>query len=119
MGFEFVKLLDEFFDDKVVDLGLVKEGWNDKGLGSEYVFELRKLFEWVRRVREWFRDLGRDYVGEGEVNIVVVMYGGFLYFLIEDFEGVDYGWGMGWGNIEWRSYEVVEENGEVRLREMG
>ncbi|CAP66850.1 uncharacterized protein PODANS_4_6570 [Podospora anserina S mat+] len=118
-GSEPAKLLDEFPDDKVVDLGLVKEGWNDKGPGSEYAPEPRKLFERARRAREWFRDLGRDHAGEGEVNIVAVTHGGFLHFLTEDFEGVDYGRGTGWGNTEWRSYEVVEENGEVRLRETG
>ncbi|KAK0667529.1 histidine phosphatase superfamily [Cercophora samala] len=120
-GSEPSKLLSEFSDDKVVDLRLVEEGWNDKGPGSEYAPEPRKLHERARRAREWFRYLGRGYEGgEGEVNIVAVTHGGFLHFLTEDFEGVDYGRGTGWGNTEWRTYEVTEEgDGGVRLRETG
>ncbi|KAK4201124.1 histidine phosphatase superfamily [Triangularia verruculosa] len=121
VGTEPEKLLSEFSDEKVVDLGLVKEGWNDKGPGSEYAPEPMKLHERARRAREWFRDLGRGYKGgEEEVNIVAVTHGGFLHFLTEDFEGVDYGRGTGWANTEWRTYEVVEEEGKgVVLKETG
>ncbi|KAK4175288.1 histidine phosphatase superfamily [Triangularia setosa] len=114
------KLSSEFSDPKIVDLGLVKEGWNDKGPGSEYAPEPRKLHERARRAREWFAQLGKHYEGEKEVNIVAVTHGGFLHFLTEDFEGVDYGRGTGWANTEWRTYEVEKkDDGEVRLRETG
>ncbi|KAK4232599.1 histidine phosphatase superfamily [Podospora fimiseda] len=115
------EVLEKEFDEKV-DLGLVNEGWNDKGIGSEYAPEMRKLEVRARRAREWFRDLGKGNEGEErEVNVVAVTHGGFLHFLTEDWDGMDLNKGTGWGNCEWRSYEVVVEEGEgggARLKEI-
>ncbi|KAK3998313.1 histidine phosphatase superfamily [Cladorrhinum sp. PSN332] len=122
-GSEPEDLLKEFGGgaEGKVDLGLVKEGWNDKGIGSEYAPEMRKLEVRAKRAREWFRDLGKDAEeNDKEVNIVAVTHGGFLHFLTEDWDGMDLNKGTGWSNCEWRSYEVVEEEGtgEVRLKEV-
>ncbi|KAK4160054.1 histidine phosphatase superfamily [Cladorrhinum sp. PSN259] len=120
-GSEPEDLQKEFGADGKVVLDLVKEGWNDKGIGSEYAPEMRKLEIRARRAREWFRDLGKKGAAEAEneeVNIVAVTHGGFLHFLTEDWDGMDLNKGTGWSNCEWRSYELVEEGAEVKLKEV-
>ncbi|KAK4461585.1 histidine phosphatase superfamily [Cladorrhinum samala] len=137
VGSDPEKLQREFGDAGQVDLGLVREGWNDKGIGSEYAPEMRKLEVRAARARKFFRDLAkkgdRNRNGNGSTNhhdndggeeeatnVVAVTHGGFLHFLTEDWDGLELGKGTGWHNCEWRTYEVLEEGdrGEVRLKEV-
>lgn len=127
-GSEVEDLLREFKNGEV-DFGRVQEGWNDKGPGSEYAPEMRKLEARARRARRFFWELGQEYFleqlqeqgktngddrdGKEEANIVAVTHGGFLHFLTQDWDGLDVGKGTGWDNTEYRSYEVIlEETGE-------
>ncbi|KAK4190983.1 histidine phosphatase superfamily [Podospora australis] len=112
-GSEVEDLVKEFGEK--VDFGRVQEGWNDKGPGSEFAPEMRKLEARAARARRWFWELGqkeKGEEGEEEVNIVAVTHGGFLHFLTEDWDGMDVGRGTGWDNTECRTYEVVAPESE-------
>ncbi|KAL2260206.1 hypothetical protein VTK26DRAFT_5868 [Humicola hyalothermophila] len=109
-----------------VDLGLVREGWNDKvSADSPYEPEMHKLEARARRARRWLRELGRQWQrenpGRGDAHVVAVTHGGFLHFLTQDWDGMNPEAGTGWRNTEWRTYEFVDEeegdDGDARLRE--
>ncbi len=76
-----------------VDLGLVADGWNNKGKGSPFEPEVAKLDARARAARRWLRDLAAKDGGE-DLHIVVVTHGGFLHFLNEDWDGINLG--RGW-----------------------
>ncbi|PQE17712.1 Histidine phosphatase superfamily clade-1 protein [Rutstroemia sp. NJR-2017a BVV2] len=82
-----VGVLREEFDagefKGMVDLGLVKEGWNDK-TGGRFEPSSGAIQARAREARVWLRGLGKDYEGEGDVNVVVVTHGGFLHYFTED-----------------------------------
>ncbi|KAK1832462.1 histidine phosphatase superfamily [Podospora conica] len=101
-----------------VDFSLCAEDWMDKAPAGPNAPEYAALERRARSAREFIRDLGRGYEGEGEAEIVVVTHGGFAHFLTGDFEGSGDGGGTGWGNAEGRTF-VFEEGGEdgARLRE--
>ncbi|KAK3956798.1 histidine phosphatase superfamily [Pseudoneurospora amorphoporcata] len=124
--------LHEEFDAQggLVDLELVKEGWQDKeSPESPWRPDMEKLKARAEKARRWLFELARqgspssarsqaDGVGEEkEQHIVVVTHGGFLHFLTQDFDGMDLNKGTGWENTEWRSYELVAEAEGVRLKE--
>lgn len=108
----------------VVDLQLVKEGWNDKSSGSKWAPEGDKIDARAREARVWVRDLAaqraKELVAQGaakteeeaEPHVVIVTHGGFLHYLTEDWEGHDGGLGTGWKNTEFRSYTFADANGE-------
>lgn len=135
------KLHEEFDEGGLVDLGLVKEGWQDKASpDSPWKPEMEKLKRRAEKARRWLFELASQGQGSGspsksaksqadcgeeepeepeeEKHIVVVTHGGLLHFLTQDFDGMDLNKGTGWGNTEWRSYEfVVTEAENVRLKE--
>ncbi|ROW03028.1 hypothetical protein VMCG_05811 [Cytospora schulzeri] len=97
------------------DFGLVHKGWNDKtSPGSKWKPDVRALEERAREARVWLRELGRKGIAEGadHADIVVTTHGGFLHFLTQDWDGMDFSRGTGWANTECRSYEFVEPEGD-------
>ncbi|KAK3402010.1 histidine phosphatase superfamily [Sordaria brevicollis] len=133
------KLHEEFDPEGLVDLGLVKSGWEDKeSEESPWRPDMEKLKKRAEKARRWLFELAQQDCGvEGgsgvvagagkesqadadatvkggkeedeEKHIVVVTHGGFLHFLTQDFDGMDLNKGTGWENTEWRSYELVTE----------
>lgn len=84
IGSEPSKLEKEFAG--LVDLHLVKEGWNDKSIDSKYYPSPAKLEERSRAVRLWLRELASK-AGD-DAQIVLVTHGGILHFLTQDWDGV-------------------------------
>ncbi|KAH8816068.1 phosphoglycerate mutase family protein-like protein [Xylogone sp. PMI_703] len=110
--------------DGKVELGLVKEGWNDKTASSKWAPVATKIDARAREARVFLRELGRkrakELVRQGvvadekdaEPHIVVVTHGGFLHYFTEDWEGHDGFLGTGWQNTEFRSYNFVVQDGD-------
>jgi broad specificity phosphatase PhoE len=76
------------------DFGLVEKGWNDKtSPGSRWAPAVEALEERARAARVWLRELGRKGVAEGvadHADVVVTTHGGFLHFLTQDWDGMDF-----------------------------
>ncbi|EAA28395.3 hypothetical protein GE21DRAFT_9230 [Neurospora crassa] len=133
------KLHQEFDEAGLVDLFLVKEGWQDKhSPDSPWKPEMEKVKRRAEKARKWLYELaqqqqqdstsssaamagagaGAESQADGgeqqqqqqqEKHIVVVTHGGFLHFLTQDFDGMDLNRGTGWDNTEWRTYEFVTD----------
>ncbi|KAI1768581.1 phosphoglycerate mutase-like protein [Hypoxylon sp. FL1150] len=108
IGSDPSKLEKEF--DGLVDLHLVKEGWNDKSIESKYYPTPVKLAERSRAVRVWLRDLVSK-AGD-DAQVVLVTHGGILHFLTQDWDGVKLERGTGWDNTELRSYVFEDPTGQ-------
>ncbi|KAI6088683.1 phosphoglycerate mutase-like protein [Hypoxylon rubiginosum] len=108
IGSEPSKLEKEFAG--LVDLHLVKEGWNDKSIDSKYYPSPAKLEERSRAVRLWLRELASK-AGD-DAQIVLVTHGGILHFLTQDWDGVKLERGTGWDNTELRSYVFEDPTGQ-------
>lgn len=111
-GSEPAILAEEFGGGKfagTVDLGLVKEGWNNKqGRWSPAASAIEAR---ARDGRIWLRNLARSaQIESGDVDIVVVTHGGYLHYFTEDWEGNEKFTGTGWANTEYRAYEFVDES---------
>lgn len=102
------------FADGVVDLSLVREGWNSKQGrwgSSSAAIEAR-----ARDARVFLRGLAlqaraqaqAEGSQERDVEIVVVTHGGLLHYFTEDWEGTALYTGTGWANTEVRSYEFAD-----------
>lgn len=131
IGSDLSKLKEEFGPKGNVDLGRLREGWNDKSFGGPNFPTMANLEARAKSSRRQIRELALEYLkdkkkeGEpnedGEIHIVVVTHGGFLHFLTQDWDGMKANVGTGWQNTEWRSYEFVDPTGETdedaRLRE--
>ncbi|KAK3492481.1 histidine phosphatase superfamily [Neurospora hispaniola] len=133
------KLHQEFDEAGLVDLSLVKDGWQDKhSPDSPWKPEMEKVKRRAEKARKWLYELaqqdstssamagaGAESQADGgeqqEKHIVVVTHGGFLHFLTQDFDGMDLNRGTGWDNTEWRTYEFVTDaqgqHGDVGLKE--
>ncbi|KAI1777125.1 phosphoglycerate mutase-like protein [Hypoxylon cercidicola] len=109
IGSDLSKLKEEFADD-LVDLHLVKEGWNDKSTESRYYPSPVKLEERSRAARLWLRELVSK-AGD-DAQVVLVSHGGILHFLTQDWDGVKLERGTGWDNTELRSYEFEDPTGQ-------
>ncbi|KAJ6256232.1 hypothetical protein Dda_9067 [Drechslerella dactyloides] len=62
----------------------------------------------------------RSYLFENYAStdeIVVVSHGGFLHYLSEDWDSYDDAAGTAWANTEWRSYEMSDVGGRIKLVE--
>lgn len=81
-------VLSRDFDSAQVDLGLVKEGWNDKSSGTPWAPTIKSLEDRARKARVWLRELGEGG-DNGDSHIVVVSHGGYLHFFTEDWDGMD------------------------------
>ncbi|KAL0469868.1 histidine phosphatase superfamily [Neurospora intermedia] len=119
------KLHQEFDEAGLVDLSLVKDGWQDKhSPDSPWKPEMEKVKRRAEKARKWLYELaqqdstaaGAESQADGgeeeekqEKHIVVVTHGGFLHFLTQDFDGMDLNRGTGWDNTEWRTYEFVTD----------
>ncbi|GAP88305.1 putative phosphoglycerate mutase [Rosellinia necatrix] len=112
------ELLSNEFGD-LVDFSQVADDWNKKTPDSKYFPEPSKLEARARGTRLWLRDLVR---GAGDdAQVVVVTHGGILHFITEDWEGIKIGYGTGWNNTEFRSYEFADQTGQdpnASLREL-
>ncbi|KAM7216151.1 Histidine phosphatase superfamily [Rhypophila decipiens] len=123
IGSDLQKLKEEFGDKGNVDLGRLKDGWNDKSFGGPNFPTMSGLEARAKSARRQIRDLALEYLDgkdmeEEEVHIAVVTHGGFLHFLTQDWDGMKANVGTGWQNTEWRSYEFVDFTGEdARLKE--
>lgn len=105
-----LELLQEEFGNgrwkDAIDLTLVKAGWNDKGIDTEWAPAKQSVERRSHKARLFLRDLANKHeaqTGE-EAHIVVVTHGGLLHFLTEDWCGYEERLGTGWQNTEWRSY---------------
>lgn len=94
-----------------VDLSLVKEGWNDKSIGSRYAYAAVPIARRARDARIYLRQKAEELLqlGVEDVHIVLVAHGGFLHWFTEDWEGAGNPLtpGTGWANCEKRSYRFV------------
>ncbi|KAG9235785.1 histidine phosphatase superfamily [Amylocarpus encephaloides] len=107
------KLIEEFGEKRLIDLGLVHEGWNSntgRWLPSASAIEVR-----AREARVFLRDLGTEaaaQTGEDQ-HIAVVTHGGYLHYFTEDWDGHEKFTGTGWANTEFRSYEFEKASDET------
>jgi len=75
------KLHEEFDNGPmkgIVDLSLVKEGWNDKSSSSKFAPIASKIEARAKEARQWLRALGQKY-GK-DADIVVTTHGGYLHY---------------------------------------
>lgn len=77
------EVLKKEFGEKI-DVENLHVGWTDKGKGSKFEPEIKKLFIRAREARCKLRELA----GDGDGHIVVVSHGGFLHFLTDDWHGI-------------------------------
>lgn len=88
------------------DLGLLRDGWNDKRVGGRYSPASDAIANRARDTRILLRKLARGLVaaGDQDVHIVLMTHGGFLHYFTEDWENSNQFPGTGWVNCEARSY---------------
>ncbi|KAF2092343.1 phosphoglycerate mutase-like protein [Saccharata proteae CBS 121410] len=96
------------FEDRPVDIGSVKDGWDSKK--GPWAPTAEALAERARVARNWLREQKAD-------EIVVVTHGGFLHYFTEDWTGFDptlanEALGTGWANTEYRSYTFKPDTGD-------
>ncbi|BCR92545.1 uncharacterized protein ACHE_80445A [Aspergillus chevalieri] len=95
-------LKEEFVEKGLpVDLGLLRDGWNNKFEGR-YQPTNQAIKDRARDARRWLK-------ARPEKEIVVVTHGGFLHYLTEDWEDSSQYQGTGWANTEYRTYVFSEE----------
>jgi len=84
---------------KGLDFSSLPDDWNSKK--GKWAPDPRSVGERARIARKWLKS-------RSESHVVVVLHGGFLHYLTEDW--VDYGNlpGIGWRNTEFRSYTFVD-----------
>lgn len=88
-----------------VDLSLVKDGWNDKSMGTKWAPTSRAISARAKDARIWLRNLAAEMVKNGEEgDVVMVSHGGYLHYFTEDWEDSGVHAGTGWANTEYRSY---------------
>lgn len=110
-GSDPAKLQAEFTKGEwagIVDLSLVKDGWNDKSAGTPWAPEASKIEARAKAARKWLRELGQKSGKDAE--IVIVTHGGYLHYFTEDWNGYDKFVGTGWANTEFRSYTFRSED---------
>lgn len=104
------------FEDKPVDLSLVKPGWDSKRI--KWAPTAKAIESRARDARQWL-------MARPEKNIVIVTHGGFLHYFTEDWGESNKFQGTGWANTEFRSYDFdlsnpteahIIETQESRLR---
>lgn len=107
-----------------VDLSLIKDGWNDKGLKARYSPHSNAITARARDARILLRQKVRELVkgGDMDVQVVLVTHGGFLHFFTDDWEDSWQFPATGWYNCETRSYTFEEDfmmdvDEEARLTE--
>ena len=116
-----VGMLTEEMKGKPVDLSRVKEGWNVKT--GKWAPTAEVIIKRAREARQWLKARPED-------EIVVVTHGGFLHYLTEDWSDYKKAWGTnsrkdtggitadrcclgtGWRNVEYRSFNFADEDGE-------
>ncbi|KAH6625521.1 phosphoglycerate mutase [Boeremia exigua] len=102
-----VATIEKEFKDTVVDFSEVLEGWQVKENSS---LTTAALLDRAEKARQWL--LARQ-----ENNIVVVSHGCFLHFLTDDWYDSVNTQATGWGNTEFRSYELSGGPESTSLRE--
>ena len=107
-----------------VDLSLIKDDWNVKGLESRYSPHSSAINSRARDARSFLRLKIRELVRNGVVDaqVVLVTHGGYLHYFTDDWEDSYEYPGTGWHNCETRSYVFEEDfmtdvDGEARLTE--
>ncbi|KAK4692386.1 hypothetical protein P7C71_g4807, partial [Lecanoromycetidae sp. Uapishka_2] len=98
-----VDILKKEMKGKPVDLSRVHEGWNSKT--GRWAPTADKLEERARETRRWLK-------ARKEKEIVLVTHGGFLHYFTEDWTDFKESLGTGWANVEFRSYQFVDEKGD-------
>lgn len=78
-------LLRQEFGD-LVDLTLVREGWNVKSDAMTWVAKVAKLETRALQARLKLRELLKDL--NSDAHVAVVTHGAFLHFLTGDYQGV-------------------------------
>ena len=81
-------LKKEFSEKKLpVDLSVVKDGWNDKRIGTKWAPTSHAISVRAKEARQCIRDLAAQMVKNGEEgDIVMVSHGGVLHYFTEDWE---------------------------------
>ncbi|KAK3381313.1 histidine phosphatase superfamily [Podospora didyma] len=118
------KRLAAEFEPEVVDLSRLTPDWTDKGPDSPWQPDMAKLEARSQAARRYLRDLGAKHAaetgGKEDAHIVAVTHGGILHFLAQDFDGMNFQYGTGWHNTEYRTYVFADPSGldpEARLHE--
>ncbi|KAM0803586.1 histidine phosphatase superfamily [Usnea florida] len=96
-------MLTEEMKGKPVDLSRLKEGWNVKT--GKWAPTAESIIKRAREARQWLKARPED-------EIVVVTHGGFLHYLTEDWSDYKKVWGTGWRNVEYRSFNFADEDGD-------
>ncbi|KAL6714531.1 hypothetical protein ACLMJK_007956 [Lecanora helva] len=95
--------LKEEMKRKPVDLSRVMDGWNSKK--DRWAPTAGALEKRAREARQWLK-------ARPEKEIVLVTHGGLLHYFTEDWTDYNAVMGTGWANVEYRSFEFVNEEGE-------
>jgi len=90
---------EELFRD--VDFSGLPDDWTSKK--GKWAPDPHSLGERARAVRKWLKS-------RSEGHVVVVLHGGFLHYIIEDWAGRSNLLGNCWRNTEFRSYVFADED---------
>ena len=94
-----------------VDLSLLPDDWNVKGLKSRYSPHSNAIKERAKATRLLLRQRARELADAGNQNpeIGLATHGGFLHYFTNDWENADKKPGTGWENCETRSYTFMHD----------
>lgn len=100
------------------DLGLIRDGWNNKKVGGRYSPASEAIADRAKDTRILLRKLARGLVaaGDQDAHIVLVTHGGFLHYFTEDWENSTQFPGTGWVNCEARAYtfqNAIDDNDDA------
>lgn len=108
IGSDVEKLRSEFAPE-TVDLGRVREEWNDKKNPESWAEpRVEKLMARAREARRAIREMA----GEGDHHVVVVTHGAILHYLTDDWADIPVERATSWSNCEVRSYRFADETGQ-------
>ncbi|KAI1503346.1 histidine phosphatase superfamily [Biscogniauxia marginata] len=93
-----------------VDTSLIDQYWLIKNKYTKWDTTVPKVEARAREARVFLRKLAAE-AGDDNAHIVVVTHSVFAHWLTEDFAGTEAA-GYDWANMEYRSYQFVDLNGQ-------